>query len=298
MVFANVRTADAEADKAESIDHLKNLVGLYITGQTQRKPTPKSIGHTFWLALFVGDSAGVTGGLKIEDAYAQPSQAGNLISPADRYCLSKDDIEKAFEDAFLAERQGWDQLPGDSRLYTSYAGPRTRRDISRKKNGIIGCEGSRNGHGFFPDGFCVVTNYQSASFMKYEDLAKENSDEWTGKETEPNWDSELLDTVYNVGEGNPAFGGLKYDIEPRPLPEEKPVEPNVADEPVKPDTTTEKEPAIEDESKPEVSEEADSEKTDAEKETDTGNNMVLIIVVIVLVIVIIALIVVLILRRK
>ena len=202
ILLPNIMDAMRQGSKTQDVSNLKNLVGIYISGQTEKKPTPKAKGHRFWLAMFVGDSAGVTGGLLIKDAYAQPSQAGNLLCPEDKSGIkSKDEIAQAFEDAVLNEKQGWDQLPGDDKEYTSYAGPRTRRAFTDKKSsGIVGCDGSRDDLGFFDDGFAAVNSSQGAEFKLYEELAERFPQDWTGDEEEPNWDSQLLKTVYNLDE--------------------------------------------------------------------------------------------------
>lgn len=202
ILLPNIMEALKDGAKTQNISNLKNLVGLYISGQTDKKPTPKAKGHRFWLALFVGDSAGVTGGVKIDNTYAAPSQAGNLICPEDKDGIkSKDEITNAFQDAIANEKQGWDQLPEDDKLYTSYAGPRSRKVFTDKKSmGIVGCDGSRDGFGFFPDGFTTVNNSQGSEFKSYEDLAERFPNDWSGNEDEPNWDSKLLETVYNLDE--------------------------------------------------------------------------------------------------
>ena len=94
--------------KPRDVYNLKGLVGIFISAQTDKKTAPKSTGHRFWLAMFVGDPVGVEGGLKIEDVYASPSQAGNLLSPKDAEAFSKDEISQAFENALTYEIQGWD----------------------------------------------------------------------------------------------------------------------------------------------------------------------------------------------
>jgi len=183
-------------NKSQDISNLKNLVGIYISGQTANKKVPKSRGHEFWLALFVGDPKSMKDGLDIWNAYAQPSQAGNLICLMDKGVLSKDEIAQEFEDLVMNEVQGWDSLSHDSSSYTSYAGPKNPDYFSQKM--IVGCTGSRDGIGFFSQGFAVVYGDQSAQFLKYEDLADSNSQEWTGDEVEPNWKSVTLLTVLNL----------------------------------------------------------------------------------------------------
>ena len=199
ILLPNIMGALEKASQTTDISNLKGLAGIYISGQTDKKPTPKAKGHRFWLAMFVGDSQGVSGGLKIDDVYASPSQAGNLLCPKDTQALSKDEISQAFEDALNNGTQGWDQLTGDDTLYTSYAGPRSRRSFSDKKSsGIIGCDGSRDGLGFFLDGFATVNSSQGTEFKTYEALAEKFPNDWTGEEDEPNWESKLLSSVYNL----------------------------------------------------------------------------------------------------
>ena len=157
------------------------------------------MGHRFWLAMFVGDPVGVEGGLKIDDVYASPSQAGNLLSPKDAEAFHKDEISKAFQNAFSNEIQGWDKLPGKDNLYTSYAGPKNRSVFRNKSSAaIVGCTGSRDKLGFFLDGFAVVYADQRAEFLTYEDLSEKYPNDWTGEEDEPNWDSQLLKSVLNI----------------------------------------------------------------------------------------------------
>ena len=198
LLLPNIMYSPCGSSQTTEISHLKGLVGIYIAGQTDKKTTPKSMGHRFWLAMFVGDPVGVEGGLKIDDVYASPSQAGTLLSPKDAEALSKDEISQAFENALSNEIQGWDQLIGDDTLYTSYAGPRNRRVFLSKPAAIVGCSGSRDGLGFFVDGFAVVYADQRAEFLTYEDLAEKYPDDWTGEEDEPNWNSQLLKSVLNL----------------------------------------------------------------------------------------------------
>ena len=199
ILLPNIMDALKKGSQTTDVSNLKGLVEIYLSGYTEKKPTPKAKGHRFWLALFVGDSAGVSGGVEIGDVYATPGQAGSLICPKDNGALKKDEIAMAFEDAMTNETQGWDQLSGDDMLYTSYAGPKTRRAFSDKKSGgIVGCDGSRDSQGFFEDGFVTVNSNRSAEFKSYEELAKRFPNDWTGQEEEPNWDSKLLKSVYNL----------------------------------------------------------------------------------------------------
>ncbi len=199
ILLPNIMDALKQGSRTTEISNLGGLVGIYISGQTDKKPTPKAKGHRFWLAMFVGDSQGVAGGLKIDEVYATPSQSGNLRCSEDSAALTKDEITKAFEDALTNGTQGWDQLTGDDTLYTSYAGPRSRKAFSDKKSaGIVGCTGSRNNEGFFEEGFATVNSSKGAVFKKYEDLAEKFPNDWTGEEDEPNWDSQMLKSVYNL----------------------------------------------------------------------------------------------------
>ena len=199
LLLPNIIVPISRGPKTTDISNLKGLVGIYIAGQTDKKSTPKSKGHRFWLAMFVGDPVGVEGGLKIDDLYASPSQAGNLLSPKDAEALSKDKIAQAFQNALDNGIQGWDKLPGKDNLYTSYAGPTSRRAFSNKKSGgIVGCTGSRDKLGFFLDGFATVNSSQGAEFKTYEQLSEKYPDDWTGEEDEPNWNSQLLKSILNI----------------------------------------------------------------------------------------------------
>ena len=201
ILLPNIMNALQQGSKTQDIANLKALVGLYISGQTDKKPMPKSKGHRFWLALFVGDSEGVSTGVKIDNVYAQPSQAANLLCPNDQGALSKDEITTNFQDAINNKSQGWEALPGgDDTMYTSYAGPRSLRVFTDKNSsGIVGCDGSRDGYGFFTDGFSVVNNNQGAEFKEYEQLAEKFPDQWNKTQDEPAWESKMLETVYNLG---------------------------------------------------------------------------------------------------
>ena len=188
--------------KTQDISNLKALVGLYISGQCDKKPMPKSTGHRFWLALFVGDPDNLlTGetGVHIDNVYAQPSQAGNLLCPIDQGALSKNEITTDFQQMIDNREQGWNNLAQEDNLYTSYAGPKSLRAFTDKSSsGIVGCDGSREGYGFFTDGFSVVNNKQGAEFKEYEQLAEKYPDEWTKTQDEPNWNSTLLQNVINI----------------------------------------------------------------------------------------------------
>ena len=199
VLLPDIDRRDSRGNITHDISNLRSLYGIFISGQTDKKPMPKSVGHRFWLALFVGDPADKTTGVKIDNVYAHPSQAGNLINFRDDGRLSKDEIIADFQNALTNKIQGWEQLPKQDNLYTSYAGPRTLSAFLKKgSTQVIGCTGSRNGYGFYDDGFSVLRADQSAEFLLYEMLATETPDEWSADQDEPSWNSTLLKNVINI----------------------------------------------------------------------------------------------------
>ncbi len=179
-----------DADKK----NLETLIRIYLEGRKKGKPVPKSRGHRFWLALFTGDPAGISGGLKIKDAYAPPSKAIILISSEDKGAKLKEVVRDIQE---LVDKgvSGWDQL-GEDNLYTSYAGP---KDIANfGTNEVVGCTGSKGGCGFWEDGFMIVRGNGKVEYLKYADLATKFPEDWDGDEDEPNWNSKLLKNRANL----------------------------------------------------------------------------------------------------
>jgi len=196
ILLPNIVGALRRGSMTTDLNNLRTLVDTYITGQTERKPAPRSKGHRFWLALFIGDPQGTSGGLKIKEAYSSPGDAKMLVCPEDRGAKKGDMIAKDFQDLVDANTSGYDALPDDDKLYCSYAGPRSR--ASFETGGVVGCDGSRGGESFFVDGFTIVRGNKSAEFKKYADLAERFPGEWQADATEPNWNSQLLKTVYNI----------------------------------------------------------------------------------------------------
>jgi len=148
--------------------------------------------------MFIGDPASWKNGLKPDETYAQITQAGNLLCPRDFDSLEKAEIMNEFDDLLFNGSGGWDKLPKNDNLYCSYAGPRNARVFTDKSEVIVGCTGSRDGKGFYTDGFSAVNSQQGAEFKLYEEVAERFYDDWTGEEAEPNWNSTLLKHVLNI----------------------------------------------------------------------------------------------------
>ena len=190
-------TYDINHNQHLDVNNLKSLCNAYTTG-LHVYPSPKATGHRFWLALFVGDKEGTKDGLKIEDAYARPGDASMLRCSHDSAVKTKIKMIREFQDMLDNKKSGWDLLKNDE-LYTSYAGPKSR--LSFSKGEVVGATGSRNGLGFFENGFAIVRGNGSAEYKEYVKLAEEYPDEWSDGENleEPLWNSTLLRTVLNLG---------------------------------------------------------------------------------------------------
>ena len=183
-------------------NNLSGLIESYLTGSSfmePNKPTPESTGREFWLALFVGDGPGMrleVRDVELENIYLQARSVNLLRSPADPKIVSREALEQAILEAIESGRG----VAALGPTHVSYAGPKGDADglpnralYGGPNSRLVGSTGSRDGIGFYIDGFYAVNQDGAASFYRFSDLAEEQG--YPSDASAPMYEENILEWV-------------------------------------------------------------------------------------------------------
>lgn len=207
ILIPNILGAIRDAKKTADTANLKELIKQYVAGQAKKLRGPRSVGHRFWVALLAGDGAALgTAAYTVSttgtstDVYMSSGDVGVLCSPADDV-IQKEQVKNSIA-AAVAGNQGASAATID---WCSYAGPagvaglNGYLTLSKPGGGIVGCTGSRNNVGYFPDGMSVVRSNAEAEFVSWEKAMKplaQGGYAWPANTVAPNYGvAPLLDVL-------------------------------------------------------------------------------------------------------